>query len=145
MGIGKTVLRIRRERRMTQSELGDRANLASSYVSRIENGRVQPSVVMLGRIAAALETSVVDLLAVDFAASEPLDGRCPVSASGNCIGKQLRSNRGRTPKGAEWTYGESELHLLRITDRLAHHSDQEIRTSLRVVLESLLERASGTD
>ena len=144
MGIGKTVLRFRQERAITQSELGRQADLAPSYISRIENGRVQPSTATLGRIAAALKITLADLLTLAPGGGVPSPGRCPISSSGTCIGVQLRSNRGRRPKNEKWAYGEEELHLLRITDQLAHHGAGEIRTALRVFLEALLERARKT-
>ncbi len=126
---------------MTQTELGEQAGLASSYISRIENGRVQPTTATLGRLAAALKITLSNLLAPAPGGAAPPAGRCPISSSGTCIGAQLRSNRGRTPKNEKWTYGEEELHLLRLTDQLAHHRAGEIRTALRVFLEALLERA----
>ncbi len=144
MGIGKTILRIRLEKGLTQRELGQAADLASSYVSRIENGRVQASTTTLGRIASALDVPVTELLSPETQHQAIPNLPCPVSQSGKCIGAQLRSNHGRSPLDQDATYSEEKLHLLRITDQLAHHGKREIRTTLRVFLESLLERASKT-
>ncbi len=142
MGIGKTILRIRIEKGLTQRELGEAADLASTYISRIENGRVQASTTTLGRIASALDVPVTELLNREARHVPSTHKPCPVSQSGKCIGAQLRSGHGRLPLDQASTYSKEQLHLLRITDKLAHHGKTEIRTTLRVFLEALLERAS---
>ncbi len=44
----------RREAKVTQSELARRVHTTKSYISRIENGYVEPSVAMFYRIISAL-------------------------------------------------------------------------------------------
>jgi transcriptional regulator with XRE-family HTH domain len=62
----------RRSRRLSQGELAPRAQVDLSRISRIERG-VKPSlsVEVLGRLAAALETSPNDLLGWDERQSPP--------------------------------------------------------------------------
>ena len=54
-----------RERRvqlaMSQVELSERSGVAASYLSRIENGRGNPTLELLDSIAGALGGHVVDL------------------------------------------------------------------------------------
>lgn len=61
--LGFRVLRLRRERRWTQSDLGRRARVAPKTVGRLERGQHMPDVVTLAAVAAALGVTVQDLLA----------------------------------------------------------------------------------
>ncbi|MCA9319883.1 MAG: helix-turn-helix transcriptional regulator [Planctomycetes bacterium] len=142
MSLGKAILRARHERGLTQATLGGRAGVATSYFSRLENGRVQPTMATISRIASALGVSLADL--VRFA-DEPEGKRlhaCPVSGSGECIGELIRSGRGQKPKVSKPTYGPEELRLLRMTELIARDGSAEVRTTLTVVLEGLVERAN---
>lgn len=46
---------------MTQADLATRADIANETVSRIERGRMTPSVEIAERLAGALQTTVSDL------------------------------------------------------------------------------------
>lgn len=52
--IGATIHRLRELRGWSQYELADKARIARSYLSHIENGYKTPSIAMLEKIAAAL-------------------------------------------------------------------------------------------
>ncbi len=142
MSVGKALLRVRLDRKMTQREVADRADLAVSYVSRIENNRVQPTTGTLNRLAEALEMPVSGIFAIGEAVSTPVH-KCPVSASGKCVGESIRSGLGPMPKGKRASYGEEELRLLRMADFLVLHGSKEVQMTLSVMLESLLTRVGG--
>jgi len=61
--VGANVRRIRQHRRMTQEELAFAAKIDLTYVGGIERGRRNPSLLVMTRIAAALEVSPAKLLA----------------------------------------------------------------------------------
>ena len=67
--VGTRVRKLREARRWSQIELGERAGVSNQIISRIEGARVEPKLSTLELIAAALGTTVSELLA-DRAAEE---------------------------------------------------------------------------
>jgi len=59
--LGLRVRRIRNERRLTQEVLAGRMDVPRTYISKVEMGRVVPTLATLWRIAAALEVTLIDL------------------------------------------------------------------------------------
>ena len=53
--VGRNVERLRRARGMTQEQLAERSGFSQQYISGLENGRRNPTVVTLYEIATALE------------------------------------------------------------------------------------------
>ena len=51
---GQILLEARKEAKVAQSELAKRINTTKSYISRVENGVITPSVAMFYRIIGAL-------------------------------------------------------------------------------------------
>jgi transcriptional regulator with XRE-family HTH domain len=60
--LGAKVRRLRREKGMSQSDLGDGAHISYKYVGEIERAEKNPSVGIMFRIACALGTTLLDLL-----------------------------------------------------------------------------------
>lgn len=60
---GRRVRQLRRASDLSQEEFADRARLHPTYVSGIERGHRNPSLVIIGRIAHALSVSLSDLFA----------------------------------------------------------------------------------
>lgn len=52
--IGQMLLDARKQARMTQPELAERIGSSKSYISKIENGKVEPSAGLFLRIISAL-------------------------------------------------------------------------------------------
>jgi transcriptional regulator with XRE-family HTH domain len=52
---GDAIRTIRKERKMTQQVLADQAHLTHNFISRIELGKVNTSVVTLDKICKALD------------------------------------------------------------------------------------------
>lgn len=60
--VGRNVQRIRHRKGLTQEELSEKAGFTQQYISDLENGRRNPTVVTLYELAMALGVSHMDLL-----------------------------------------------------------------------------------
>ena len=60
--VGLNVLRLRRERGISQEELSFRSGFGRAYLSGLETGKRNPTVVSLWEIANALEAKPIELL-----------------------------------------------------------------------------------
>lgn len=60
--IGKNIKVMRVKRDMSQAELAFSANVDQSYLSRVENGRVNITVIKLSKLALAMNCKVQELL-----------------------------------------------------------------------------------
>lgn len=120
--LGTRLRRLRAEKRLSARELASRAGVSPEYVSRLENGRVSPTVATLTRVMHALGEPVVR------AFSDPENSGFVIRRDGRPV---LR-NRGvedqlLTPKSA------SRLEVLETTiapgagsgDAYAHAGDEE--------------------
>jgi transcriptional regulator with XRE-family HTH domain len=56
--VGRNVQRIRREREFTQEDVSHRANVHQTFLSGLENGKRNVSIVVLERIAKALNVDI---------------------------------------------------------------------------------------
>jgi transcriptional regulator with XRE-family HTH domain len=142
MSLAETLRRLRRERQLTQLQVASRAGLTVSYLSRLETGKIQPTVVTVGRLATALEVAVADLFRPDADRPAPAH-RCPVSHSGTCIGRLIREHDGAPAGASRARYGVEELRLLRLADYLVLHGPPRVRAALGTVLEALMAQATS--
>jgi transcriptional regulator with XRE-family HTH domain len=60
--LGERIRKIRKEKGITQEELAWRAELDFSYLNQIENGKANPSIEAIARIAKGLGVKAKDLL-----------------------------------------------------------------------------------
>lgn len=59
--IGRRIQEVRKERKITQGVLAERADLTTNYIGKIERGEAQPTLEALLAIAEALRVSVSNL------------------------------------------------------------------------------------
>jgi len=59
---GLSMQRLRRERGLSQEGIAGLTDIDRGYVGRLERGEANPTLLMLGRIAIALEISLSELL-----------------------------------------------------------------------------------
>jgi transcriptional regulator with XRE-family HTH domain len=60
--VGRNVRSARTALGMTQEQLAERSGFSQHYISGLENGRRNPSIVSLFELAQSLETTPADLL-----------------------------------------------------------------------------------
>jgi transcriptional regulator with XRE-family HTH domain len=60
----KALRRMRRQRRLTQEELGDRAGVDRTFASMMERAQRTPSLTTLARLAEALSVTLQELIGV---------------------------------------------------------------------------------
>jgi transcriptional regulator with XRE-family HTH domain len=60
--VGRNAARIRKECGMTQEQLAERSGLSQQYLSGLERGRRNPTIVTLYELATALGVSHVELV-----------------------------------------------------------------------------------
>jgi transcriptional regulator with XRE-family HTH domain len=63
--VGRNVRRIRGERGMTQEQFAERSGFSQQYISDLERGRRNPTIVSLFELAQALGSTPVELLTPD--------------------------------------------------------------------------------
>ena len=68
--VGRNFARIRRAKRLTQEEVAERSGFSQQYISGLEQGNRNPTVVTLYELAQALGCSHVDLVTPDGAKSK---------------------------------------------------------------------------
>lgn len=60
--VGSAIRAWRQAKRLTQTDIRNRAGISRSYLSRIESGRMIPSLATMEKLASALELHVAELL-----------------------------------------------------------------------------------
>ncbi len=139
MSIGTRIIQVRNQKNMSQRQLSERSGIASSYLSRVENRRVEPQPKTLRRIAEALGVPISELFGERLGAA--MLPQCSISVSGRCISELLQSGRRKLPPGTE-SYSPRQLQLLRMAAYLIQTGDHRLLDTLDVLLAALLS-ASG--
>ncbi len=135
MTLGKKILELRLKSKRTQQQVSQLTGLAVSYLSRLENDRMSPSIRTLTKISKALHVPLTS-----FFDNEPIleaNDRCPVSLSGQCILDQLFVGQGRRPEANLESYSPRQLEILRACNYLLHTGDKETVKMLSLLMKSL--------
>ena len=128
---GPRVLATRLSKGLSQASIARLSGIAPSYLSRIESGKVNPTVQTAARIAAALRSPLDDLV------NPPLEkhhGPCPVSRTGACMMDLLRPEIGPLPKPGEEGYTPRQLRLLRRVTNLIGTGSPDLIKALEVLV-----------
>lgn len=60
--VGRNVRRVRQNKGYTQEEFAEKSGFSQQYISDLERGRRNPTIVTLYELASALEVSHIDLV-----------------------------------------------------------------------------------
>ena len=83
MKLHEKLTRLRKEHGWSQSDLGERAGVHITHLSRLENGKSQPSVEMLHKLAKVFGVSM------DYLMDEEADELAPVSIKDKTLAKHI--------------------------------------------------------
>jgi transcriptional regulator with XRE-family HTH domain len=61
-GYGEKIHKYRKLKDYTQEELGDKVGVTKSFISKLESENTKPSLIMLAKLAKALDVEIGDLL-----------------------------------------------------------------------------------
>ena len=109
MQIGKTILRMRKERQMTLSELSKRSGVALATLSRMENGRMTGTLKSHMRICDALEMNLPELYRDLSSSKRLLDVR---TSQGRTIGVFVHDKKSSTEMLASRSINKKMMPIL---------------------------------
>jgi transcriptional regulator with XRE-family HTH domain len=140
--IGKRLGSVRAQRGLSQGTVSRLAGIAPSYLSKIENGRIQPTFPTLWRIMGALHASFEDVMGPEHL-MERRPTACPISASGECLTQLIRSEPEVARDRRRVFVSTREVQLLRDLLAWLRGASSEHARALEVLLEEVvLARAS---
>jgi transcriptional regulator with XRE-family HTH domain len=108
--LGRRLRAVRKLRKLTQEQLGERARLSGKFVGEIERGVGNPSLDALSRLAAALDMELAELFRFEEAGA-----------------------RGAPPGGAARGFAAAE----RVAEYLARRPAAEVEKALRILEAAL--------
>jgi transcriptional regulator with XRE-family HTH domain len=135
--LGRRVSAHRSQLGLSQTVIAKRAGLAASYLSRIENGKIFPTVPTAQKIATALRVPLSELLGPT--PSESKKKGCPVTAKGVCLIDLIDPKWGFGSRGRAERYTPRQIRLMRRFTALVRKGSPELLKSLEVIVTGLLE------
>src|SRR6185369_11647489 len=139
--IGKRLGSVRAQRGLSQGTVSRLAGLAPSYLSKIENGRIQPTFPTLWRILRALHADMAEVLSADPAAPGRPAG-CPISGSGECLGQLIRSEAEVARDRRRAFVSTREVQLLHDLRGWLKRTRPEYARALELLLEQMVRAGS---
>ena len=136
--MGRRIAARRIERGFSQAALSRRTGINSSYLSRIETGKVHPTVRTAVRISEALGLSLEDLVGLSPPERRPQP--CPVSASGRCMMDLVDPGIGARRHGEAEAYTPQQIRLLRKFLAVMRRGGPDLLKAMEVLMGELAGR-----
>jgi transcriptional regulator with XRE-family HTH domain len=137
--VGARLAALRAQRGVSQGMVARRAEIAPSYLSRIETGRVQPSLPMLLRILDALHADLTDLRSPG-GDKRPPTASCPVSGKGVCLLELVRREADVARAEGREVYSIREVNLLHDLAAWMRKASPERVRAIELLIGELLEK-----
>jgi len=134
--VGRRLSAARLRRGLSQGQIAMRAGVATSYLSRVENGKIQPSFRTVMRIQRALGVGFEEIAGPD--PPKKRNGPCPVSKKGRCLLDLIRSEA-LVRHAAEEAYSPREVRLLRKVATWLKISPSDRVRALETLVDDLIE------
>ena len=135
--LGQRLAATRIQSGLSQNAVAYRAGLAASYLSRIETGKIQPTVPTAHKIATALRVPLGELLG-PVSPKHKSQG-CPVSATGSCMLDLIDPKWEFRSHGSQERYSPRQVRLLRRFTALVREGQPEVLRGIELLVGSLLE------
>ena len=135
--LGQRVAAHRSQLGLTQTVVAKRAGLAASYLSRIETGRIFPTVPTAQKIATALRVPLSELLKP--APPQTKSRGCPVTANGGCLIDLIDPKWGFGSRSRAERYSPRQIRLMRHFTTLVRNGSPKLIRSFEVLVGDLLE------
>ena len=133
--IGRRIASLRKRRGTSQATVSRRAGIDPSYLSRIETGRIQPTVRTAMKIARALRSPIEDLLGPTPPQRTSLP--CPVSQSGQCLMDLIDVGDPADAAGRRERYSARQLKLLKRFAALVRRNNPDILKAFEVLVTGI--------
>ena len=133
--VGQRIAAGRHQRGLSQETVARRSRIDASYLSRIENGKVHPTVRTALRIAAAIRMPLEEILGPSPPDRTGLP--CPVSSRGTCLLDLINAGSEAVRGVHRGGYSQQQLRLLRRLTSLVEHSSPKTLGALEVLLREL--------
>jgi transcriptional regulator with XRE-family HTH domain len=135
--VGRRLAAARQERGLTQASVAASAGLAPSYLSRIENGRVQPTLPTLTRIVQVMGLDPVEVFG-PRGSQAGSKGPCPVTPRGRCLLDLVSASADQEH------YTPREVRLLRRFARWLKQVEPNRIRAMEILLDDLGSAAAGS-
>lgn len=132
--VGRRIAARRAEAGLSQAVVARRAGLDPSYLSKIEKGRIHPTIRMAERIAGAMRIPLPELLGP----SPESEGEgCPVTRSGRCLLDLVESGRPSNAGGGAETYTAAQFRLQARFAGVVHRSSPALLKALDALVREI--------
>lgn len=132
--LGRRLCAARLRRGLSQGTVARLSGIGPSYLSRIENGRVQPSFRTVIRVQRALKADFEELAGPTGRTRR--NGSCPVSRHGHCLLDMIRAEMGESGSAIE-SYTPRQVRLLRRLAAWLQTAPPDRLRAMEILLEDL--------
>jgi len=134
--VGHRLAAARLRRKLSQATVARRAGIDASYLSRIENGKVQPTLHTIVRVVRGLRGSIDEVVSPDPVELQS-HGACPISQDGLCLLELIRPETGQVARQSAEHYTARDIRLLRRVAAWLRSAGPERVHAMELLIEDL--------